>query len=263
MEDVPVVILAGGLGMRIREETEFRPKPMIPIGGHPILWHIMRMYSHHGFKRFLLCLGYKGEVIKDYFLHYDALRSDFTIRFGRRKDLRFHDRLPESGWTVTLADTGRESMTGARLQRAGRYLRSKTFMLTYGDGLADVDLRALLRFHRAHGKLATVTGVSPPSRFGELVTRGRRVARFTEKPSGRDRQINGGFFVLERRALSYLSSDPSCSFEREPLERLAADGQLMVYEHRGFWQCLDTMRDLARLVELWEGGEAPWKVWKD
>jgi glucose-1-phosphate cytidylyltransferase len=255
-----VVLLCGGLGMRLREETEFRPKPMIEVGGRPIVWHIMKAYAHHGFTEFVLCLGYRAEVVKRYFLEYEAMRSDFTVELGKPGALAFHGAHGERGWKVTLADTGASANTGARVKRVERHIDGDTFMLTYGDGVANVDVSALLAFHRAHGRIATVTGVRPPARFGELITAGDAVREFREKPQTSQGIINGGFFVLNRQVFSYLDDDDGCVLEREPLERLAKDGELMVYEHPGFWQCLDTPRDLQHLQEMWREG-APWNIW--
>jgi glucose-1-phosphate cytidylyltransferase len=255
-----VVILCGGLGTRLREETEFRPKPMVEVGGRPLLWHIMKIYAHHGFDEFILCLGYKGEQIKQYFLNYEAMTRDLTVKLGASRSVTLHEGDLES-WTVTLADTGAAAQTGARVKRIARYISGNTFLMTYGDGVADVDLRAVLAFHRAHGRIATVTGVRPPSRFGELLTADTRVVQFSEKPSISQGYINGGFFVFEREIFRYLSDDDACVLEREPLERLAKDGQLEMYPHEGFWQCMDTPRDLQHLAEHWAGPNPPWRVW--
>jgi glucose-1-phosphate cytidylyltransferase len=258
-----VIILCGGQGTRLREHTEIRPKPMVEIGGKPILWHIMKLYAHHGFSDFVLCLGYKGAQIKEYFLNYEAMNSDFTIKLGDRHAVAYHGcSHGETGWKVTLADTGEDAMTGARVKRVSRYLGTpRTFAVTYGDGVSDVDLKAALTFHRAHGKLATVTGVRPSSRFGELAHRGTAVVQFSEKPQMEQGVINGGFFFFEPGFLRYLSDDSGCVLEREPMERCVADGQLHVYEHRGYWQCMDTYRDWEQLERLWRSGGAPWKVW--
>ncbi|MBI5640903.1 MAG: glucose-1-phosphate cytidylyltransferase [Nitrospirae bacterium] len=258
---MPVVILAGGLGTRLREQTEFIPKPMVPVGTRPIIWHIMKIYAHHGFRRFIVCLGYKGEIIKEYFFHYKIRSSDFTVNLGDYQDVRIHNSSDEEDWEVTLADTGLKALTGARIKRIERYIDAGRFLLTYGDGLADIDVRNLVSFHMSHGRLATVTGVRPPSRFGELITEGVRVAEFGEKPQAGNSMINGGFFVFERGVFDYLSGDDTCTLEREPLERLARDEQLMVYHHGGFWQCMDTLRDMSLLNEYWDSGKAPWKVW--
>lgn len=251
-----VLLLAGGLGSRMREETEFRPKPMVEVGGRPLLWHIMRLYASHGLREFVVLLGYRGIVVKEYFLHYGLLDADFTIDLATG-DVEQHSRGTED-WRVTLVDTGATAMTGARIARAAGHLgASDIFLCTYGDGLADVDIAALVRFHRAHGSLATVTGVRPPARFGRLVADGSRVTEFGEKPLEQGR-INGGYFVFSRGVLDYLSTDDGCILERAPLERLAAAGELRVFEHDGFWQPADTVRDVTLLRELWDAGEAPW-----
>ena len=260
-ESIQTLILCGGQGTRLHEETEYRPKPMVEIGGRPILWHIMKLYAAHGFNDFVICLGYKGELIKDYFLNYEARNNDFTICLGKRESIRYHNGHQESGWRITLADTGAETMTGSRIKRAATYITSNTFMVTYGDGVSNLDLRQLLAYHRKCGTIGTVTGVRPSSRFGELLTSGDRVVQFSEKPQTHEGLINGGFFVFERAFLDYLSSGPDCVMEAEPLERLARDGQLSVYQHEGFWQCMDTYRDLRHLTELWNSGNAAWKVW--
>lgn len=252
------VILCGGMGTRLREHTELRPKPMVEVGGIPLLVHIMRIYARHGIREFVLCLGYKGEVIKQYFLDYDAMQNDFTIELGRRDSITFHDRHRDD-WTVTLADTGASAMTGARIKRAARYLDGDTFAVTYGDGVADLDLGKVLAFHRAHGKKATMTGVRPPSRFGEIDHQGGRVISFNEKPQTTHGLINGGFFFFEPSFLDYIDDEESRALEREPLERCVADGQLHVYEHGGFWHCMDTYRDWEHLDQWWRSGTAPWK----
>jgi glucose-1-phosphate cytidylyltransferase len=256
-----VVILCGGRGSRLNEETGLRPKPLVEIGGRPILWHIMKLYAHHGFKDFVLCLGYKGDMIKSYFLNYHCLNSDLTVELSYPPRLEFHRSPSEEGWRVTLADTGLEAMTGARLKRVERYVDGDTFMLTYGDGVADIDLQELVAFHRSHGRLATVTGVRPPARFGELVVEDGMALEFREKPQVRTGRISGGFFVLDRRVFDYVEADDSCNFERGPLATLAREHQLMVYPHDGFWQCMDTYRDWMLLNEMWEKQGAPWKVW--
>ena len=261
-EQMKVVILCGGRGTRFREETEHRPKPMVDIGGKPILWHIMKHFAHHGLKDFVLCLGYKGERIKEYFLHYEAMNSDLTVTLGRGGSVALESRHAEDGWKITLADTGLDSLTGARVKRVARYLENGPFMLTYGDGVSDVDIGKLLAFHKASGTIGTVTGVSPPGRFGELSLHGDRVTSFTEKPEVGGGFINGGFFVFERAFLDYLSADESCILEREPLERLSRDGQLSVFRHPGFWQCIDTYRDYSLVSDLWSSGKAPWKTWE-
>ena len=259
--NVPVVVLCGGLGTRLREETEVRPKPMVPVGNRPILWHILRSYSHHGFKRFILCLGYKSEVIKSYFLNYTSLSSDFTVKL-KTNHLVVHSIDHEDDWEVTLAYTGELTMTGARVAlAAAKYLGSaEHFAVTYGDGLTDANLAQEYDFHVAEGRLGTVLGVNPPSRFGELRLDDARVTEFSEKPDFIDSWINGGYFFFRREFMRYLSSEESCVLEREPLIRLARDGQLSVFRHRGFWACMDTQRDRDQLNALWDSGKAPWAV---
>lgn len=253
-----VVILCGGLGTRLAEETEVKPKPMVEIGGRPILWHILKHYAHFGYREFVLALGYKGEVIKRYFLEFHHLDSDLTINLATGQAIS-HDREREN-WTVHLIDTGHATQTGGRIKRLAPLLKAETFMLTYGDGVSNVDLRRLLEFHRAHGRLATVTAVRPPARFGGLVFNGDYVVEFTEKPQIGEGWINGGFFVLEPGVLDYIEGDETI-FERAPLERLAHDRQLVAYRHDDFWQCMDTLRDARLLESLWQSGKAPWKVW--
>ncbi len=258
-----VVILCGGRGTRLQEETEFRPKPLVPIGERPILWHIMKLFSHAGLREFVLCLGYKGNMIKEYFLNYEAMNSDFTICLGNQHNVQFHDTHSEQDFKVCLADTGLETMTGGRLKRVARYIDADTFLLTYGDGLADIDIRALLDFHRAHGKLATVTTVRPISRFGvpEMGAEDR-VTHFSEKPQAQG-WVSAGFFVLQRGVFDYLEGEgDECALERRPLERLAMDGQLMAYRHEGFFFAMDTYREYQHLNELWARRIAPWKVWE-
>jgi len=254
------VILAGGLGSRLAEETEIKPKPMVEIGGRPILWHILKHYSHYGVKEFFITLGYKGEVIKRYFLDYYSLDGSLTIDLSSGEVDR-HSRECE-GWIVHLIDTGRETLTGGRVKRLEPWLKNDTFMVTYGDGVSDIDLHDLLRFHRSHGRLATVTAVRPPARFGGLIFDGDLVARFTEKPQIGEGWINGGFLVLEPRVFDYLERDDT-SLEAHVLERLAADRQLAAYRHDRFWQCMDTVRDVRLLESLWVSGKAPWKVWTE
>jgi glucose-1-phosphate cytidylyltransferase len=256
-----VVILCGGLGTRLREETEFRPKPLVNVGGRPILWHIMKLYAHHGFRDFVLCLGYRGNMIKEYFLNYEAMNNDFTICLGRQNHITYHGAHKEQDYHVTLADTGLETMTGGRVKRVKKYIDDDTFMVTYGDGVADLDIRALVDFHYAHGRLATVTTVRPISRFGILdVGNSGQVLNFREKPQ-LDGWSSAGFFVFNRRLFDYLSGD-DCVLEREPLERLTREGQLMTYRHSGFFFAMDTYREYIYLNELWARGEAPWKVWE-
>jgi len=256
------IILCGGLGTRLREETEFRPKPMVEIGGKPILWHIMKIYSHYGIKDFVLSLGYKGEMIKEYFYNYEILTNDFTIELGNKINIEMHSNNEEKDWRITLADTGDKALKGARLKRVQQYVNDDTFMLTYGDGIAEVDINALLAFHKKHGKLATVTGINPAARFGELKIKGNQVESFSEKPRDGEGLINGGFFVFNKGIFDYLSADENCDLEIGPLEKIAGEGQLMVYKHRGFWACMDTIRDMEYLNNLWVEGNAEWKVWE-
>lgn len=259
LQDIPVFVLCGGLGTRIREETEIRPKPMVPVGGRPILWHIMRSYARHGFRRFVLCLGYKAEVIKSYFLHYASLGSDFTVEL-KTNNLTVHSIDHDQDWVVTLVDTGELTMTGARVARAAaRYLgAAEQFAVTYGDGLTDADLASEYQFHCSEGRIGTLLGVNPPSRFGELRVVGTCVEEFSEKPDFAESWINGGYFFFQRGFLPYLSTQESCVLEREPLVRLARDRQLSVYRHRGFWACMDTQRDREQLEKIWAAGQAPW-----
>jgi glucose-1-phosphate cytidylyltransferase len=259
---IKAVILCGGQGTRIRGVADDLPKPMVPIGSNPILWHIMRLYGMHDVNEFILCLGYKGSVIKEYFLNYRALSSDLTVNLGDHRSIEFHDTAIEN-WRVTLADTGVKAQTGARLSRVRKYLQdAEFFCLTYGDGVADLDICDLIEFHRAHGRIATVTGVRPPGRFGVMRTErsaGALVVRdFQEKPQAEQGWINGGFFVLDSRVWDYVSDDEELVFEREPLQRLAQDGQLVMFEHRGFWQPMDTYREWSLLNDLWHSGNAPW-----
>jgi glucose-1-phosphate cytidylyltransferase len=256
-----VAILAGGLGTRIREETEYRPKPMVEIGGRPILWHIMKTYAAFGLTDFIICLGYKGDVIRDFFLNYEIRNRDFAVTLGSQK-IEVHGSHREEGWCVTLAETGAATMTGGRLKRVAQYLAGETFMLTYGDGVADVDIRRLLEFHRSSHKLATVTAVRPSSRYGELAIADGLVKMFREKPQVHEGWINGGFFVMEPAVLELIESDAE-SLESGLLERLVEQKELAVYEHRGFWQCMDTHREMELLNEIWRAGKAPWKVWVD
>lgn len=253
------VILAGGLGTRIAEETHLRPKPMIEIGGRPILWHIMKIYSAHGVNDFIICCGYKGYVIKEYFANYFLHMSDVTFDMEHNR-MEVHQKKAEP-WRVTLVDTGEETLTGGRLKRVADYLKDEVaFCFTYGDGVADVDITALIAFHRRHGKLATVTAVQPPGRYGALLREGSAVRGFREKPPGDGAWINGGFFVLHPKVIDYIEGDLS-SWEGAALEALAREGQLEAFEHRGFWQPMDTLRDKNHLEELWRNGKAPWKCW--
>jgi len=250
------VILCGGLGTRLREETEFRPKPMIMIGDKPILWHIMKLYSHYGFNDFILCLGYKGEVIKNFFLEYDLVNSDFTICLGTKEITRHSIICDERDWQVTLADTGNGTLTGGRVKKIEKYIDEDTFIMTYGDGLSNVNLKELIRFHRDKGKIATVTGVRPIARFGELLVDGDLVKTFSEKPQIENGWISGGFFVFERKIFDYL--DEECMLERKPLEKLAQENQLAVYKHSDYWRCMDTYRDLEALNQEWASGRPGW-----
>ena len=253
------VILAGGLGTRISEETHLKPKPMIEIGGKPILWHIMKLYSHHGVHDFVICCGYKGYLIKEYFANYFLHMSDVTFDMEHNR-MEVHQRKAES-WRVTLVDTGEDTMTGGRLKRVADYVRGEeAFCFTYGDGVADIDITREIAFHGQHGKWATVAAVQPPGRYGALQMSGECVAGFTEKPRGDGGLINGGFFVLSPKCLDLIEGDPS-SWEGEPLSRLAESNQLMAFAHQGFWQPMDTLRDKTHLEELWLTGKAPWKVW--
>lgn len=256
-----VVILAGGMGTRISEESHLKPKPMIEIGDAPILWHIMKYYSSYGFHDFIICCGYKGYVIKEYFADYYLHRSDITFDFSDNNKMFIHNNVAEP-WKVTLVDTGLHTMTGGRLKRVREYLGDETFMMTYGDGLSDVDLSHLLRFHREHGKTATLTAIQPGGRYGVLDIDGEQtVRRFAEKAKEDGGWINGGFMVLEPKIFSYIEGDKTF-LEKEPLEKLAYDGELAAYRHEGFWKCMDTMRDKGMLEQLWETGQAPWKRWE-
>ncbi|MBN4066865.1 glucose-1-phosphate cytidylyltransferase [Simkania negevensis] len=259
LNNIPVFILCGGLGTRLKEETEFRPKPMVPIGTRPILWHIMYLYSHYGFRRFILCLGFKSEVVKSYFLHYDCMNSDFTVNLATNKH-SIHSINHNENWEVTLAYTGEQTMTGARVARAAqKHLHdAEHFAVTYGDGLTNANLKKELLFHLKHGRIGTGLGVNPPSRFGEMKLNGSHVVEFEEKPDFKDNWINGGFFFFKRSFLNYLSTDQDCVLEKKPLAELAKDNQFEIYKHPGFWACMDTQRDMARLNELWSQGQAPW-----
>jgi len=253
-----VVILAGGFGSRLAEETDLRPKPMVEIGGRPLLWHIMMHYWAHGFNEFVIALGYKGEYIKKYMVDYCSLSSDLTVNVGRGE---IHRRTNNHvDWTVHLVDTGVRTQTGGRIKRLAPIIGDETFMMTWGDGVSDVDLHKLLAFHRSHGKLATVTAVRPPSRFGHMHFEGDRVAAFSEKPEAAEGWINGAFLVLEPKVFDYIEGDET-EWDRGPMSQLAAEGQLMAYRHESFWQCMDTLRDKRLLERLWEQG-APWKTWE-
>lgn len=258
VRQVKVAILAGGLGSRLAEETESKPKPMVEVGGKPLLWHVMKIYSQQGFDDFVVALGYKGEQIKRYMVDYCALASDLTVRLADGHVV-MHDGHREE-WTVQLVDTGQPTATGGRIRRLAPHLGDGTFMLTWGDGVADVDIGALLDFHRAHGRLATLTAVRPPARFGHLELDGDRIREFSEKPQTGEGWINGAFFVLEPGVIDYIDGDDT-QWEKEPLEQLAKDGELMAYRHHGFWQCMDTIRDRKLLEALWSSGAAPWQSW--
>ncbi|MBD3169387.1 MAG: glucose-1-phosphate cytidylyltransferase [candidate division Zixibacteria bacterium] len=254
-----VAILAGGVGTRLVEETEIKPKPMVEIGGKPILWHIMMHYAHFGYKDFIIALGYKGHVIKKYMVDYCSLNSNLTVNLSSG-EVTIHNGSKQD-WNVELIDTGMPTLTGGRIKRLKPYIGDETFMLTWGDGVSDVDLDKLLQFHRSHGKLATLTAVRPPARFGHLEFEGEKVVQFSEKPQTAEGWINGAFFVLEPGIFNYIDGDMT-QWEKEPLERLAADGQLMAYRHGSFWQCMDTLRDKKLLQDLWDNGNPPWKLWR-
>lgn len=254
-------ILAGGLGTRMKEVTHVIPKPMVTVGPYPIIWHIMKHYSHYGVNEFCIALGYRGDIIKDYFLNYHSRLSDISVNL-QSKEVNFKNNRNSENWIVNMIDTGEKTMTGGRIARMKDYLKNETFFLTYGDGISNVDIKALLNFHKSHGKIGTVSAVSPPSRFGVLdIQNNKSVQSFKEKPNTNTTYINGGFFVFEPAFLDYLDTDESCVLEQKPLENLAKDGQLMAYEHDGFWQCMDTVRDIDYLNDLWETQKRPWKVW--
>ena len=254
-----VGILAGGVGTRLAEETAIKPKPMVEIGSKPIIWHIMRHYSHYGYNEFVIALGYKGEYIKKYIIDYSSLHSNLTVNI-KNGEVWTHGVESSFNWTIDLIDTGLETLTGGRIKRLAPYLGNETFMLTWGDGVSDVNLDELLKFHKSHGKLATLTAVRPTARFGHLTLESNMVTEFSEKPQTSEGWINGAFFVLEPGVFDYIDGDQT-QWERQPMERLAQDGQLMAYRHIGFWQCMDTLRDKHLLNQLWDSGEAPWKIW--
>jgi len=258
--NIPVVILAGGLGTRLREETEYRPKPMVPIGGKPVLWHIMKIYSHYGFYRFIICLGYKGEMIKNYFLNYHLDGVDFTV--NTKTGTITEHQINNEDWEITLVETGQNSMTGARVARIARYVDTDRFLLTYGDGLANINIEELYNFHCEHKKLVTLSGVNMISRFGNLEINDNRILSFAEKKRLGDEWINGGYFVCEKEFFKYLSLHEDCVLEQEPLKHAASNNQLMIYKHHGFWQCMDTYREHLLLEDQWKSG-APWKVWHE
>lgn len=255
-----VVILCGGLGTRLREETEYRPKPMVPVGDQPILWHIMKTYAAFGHKEFVLCLGYKGEVIKEYFRNYHWNTSNVTIKLGAHPEIQYHNNHDEQDWTVTLLDTGAATMTGGRLKRALPYVKDETFLLTYGDGLTDSDINASIAFHQQHKPIVTVTAVQPAGRFGDLTLEGEKITAFQEKPEQQAAFINGGYFVVDRRIDDYLEGDKTV-LENDPMISLAAEGKICAYQHSGFWQCMDTYREQQLLTGMWNAGDAPWKRW--
>jgi glucose-1-phosphate cytidylyltransferase len=256
-----IVILCGGLGTRLREETEFRPKPLVEIGGKPVLWHIMKIFAHYGLRDFVMCLGYKGNLIKEYFLNYEAMNNDLVVQLGTHSSVKYLGEHSEQDYTVTLADTGATAMTGARVKRVHRHVGNERFMVAYGDGLADIDLDKLIAFHEEHRRLATITTVRVPGRFGVVdANDAGQVQRFREKPT-QDSWISAGFFVFEPKVFEYLAADDACTLERDPLERLAHEGQLMAYRHSGEFYPMDTYRDHVALNELWSSGRAPWKIW--
>ncbi|MAS82516.1 MAG: glucose-1-phosphate cytidylyltransferase [Legionellales bacterium] len=256
-----VVLLCGGYGTRIRDVADNIPKPMIPIGRYPILWHIMKYYSCFDFNEFVLCLGYKGLTIKEFFLNYETQTKDFTIELSQRDKIEFHTDHDESDWSVTLVDTGLNAMTGARIARIKKYVGDEDFMLTYGDGVGDIDIDALLSFHKSHNKALTVTGVRPPGRFGELVSENGQIIEFNEKPQASGGRISGGFFVARSSLFDYIDDDEKLVFEQEPIKKMVEDGEIMVYEHDSFWQPMDTSREYILLNELYEKGKAPWVKW--
>jgi len=256
-----VIILCGGKGSRLSEETTLKPKPMIEIGGKPILWHIMKHYSYYGCYRFILALGYKGEYIKNYFYNYRIFSSDFTIEMHPEKEPQIHGVSDESHWEITLVDTGLETLKGGRIKRLEKYIKSDNFHLTYGDGVSNINIKELELFHIKHNKVGTITGVHPPSRFGEMVIKGDIVTHFEEKPQLSTGVINGGYFVFQRKLFEYLTSDTNCDFEFGPLQKIASEGELKVFKYDGFWQCMDTARERDYLDSLWELGSPPWKVW--
>jgi len=258
-----VIILCGGQGTRLRDVSENLPKPMVPIGERPILWHIMKGFSHYGLNRFILCLGYQSWVIKRYFLDYHLASTDFTLSLAQPERVQMHNSVPVEDWQITLAETGNDAMTGCRVKRIERYIDGDEFLLTYGDGVADIDIPQLLEFHRSHGRMGTVTAVRPPGRFGEIEVSDGQVTEFNEKPNVSRGRINGGFFVFRREFFSRLRDDPTLTLEQEPLIQLARDGELMAFEHDGFWQPMDTARDHRYLNDLWNRDQAPWRTWDD
>ena len=262
MKNHKVAILCGGRGARLREETEIRPKPLVEIGGRPILWHIMKIYAYYGYNDFILCLGYKGSMIKEYFYNYHLLMNDFTINLNNKQKITLHNRNNEIDWSVSLIDTGINTLKGARIKKIEKFIDSDTFLLTYGDGVANIDLNAVINFHEKNKRIGTLTGVRPPSRFGDLIIEKGKVLKFTEKPQASAGLINGGFFVFNRKIFDYLSEEEDCDFEMGALEKLAEEGQLGIYEHKGSWECMDTFRDTEHLNELWNNQKAFWKIWE-
>ena len=262
MQKPEVVILCGGKGSRMQEETEIRPKPMVEIGGRPILWHIMKIYSYYGYNKFVLALGYRREYIKEYFYNYRILSSDFTLMMDPHKSPQIHNIPEDSDWEITFVDTGLDTLKGGRIKRLEKYIKSDNFHLTYGDGIADIDIGRLYDSHISHNSIGTVTTVRPPSRFGELVLSGDRIVKFEEKPQLGTGVINGGFFVFKKEFMEYLTPDVGCDFEFGALQKLAQDGELRAYNHEGFWQCMDNVRDRDYLNKLWNDNKAYWKVWE-
>ena len=261
-QNIPVVMLCGGIGTRLQEETEFKPKPMVNIGNRPILWHIMKIYAYYGFTRFILCLGYKGELIKEYFYHYELMNNDVTITLGSNSSFKVHNSHDENDWGITLCNTGLKALKGARLKKIEKYIDADQFMVTYGDGVADINIGELLNFHTSHGKIATVTGVRPKFlKFGELNIQEDQGIRLSEKPKYAGNYVNGGFFVFNRVFFDYLEERDDCELETEALGKISKKGELMAYKHDNFWACMDTIRDAEYLNDLWNKNQADWKVW--
>ena len=254
-----VVILCGGMGTRLKEETEYRPKPMVKIGNKPILYHLMNIFAYHGFKDFILCLGYKGEMIKEYFINFEMLNNDFTINLSHPQDIKIHES-KYSDWSVTLADTGEKTLKGGRLKKIEKYIDDEFFLATYGDSIGNIDIPSLVEFHKSHGKIATISGVTPASRFGKMKFDGSQILTFREKPKTSESIINGGFMVFSKKIFNYLTMDDACDLECGLFERLAKNGQLMMFRHKGFWACMDTIRDMEYLNELWDSNNAGWYV---
>jgi glucose-1-phosphate cytidylyltransferase len=263
-KDMKVVILCGGKGTRLREETEFKPKPLVNVGGSPILWHIMKIYSHYGYNNFVLCLGYKGHMIKDYFINFVERQQDVTINLKSGKKVIHHEKENMPDWNITFAETGAESNTGARIKKIEKYIDTENFMVTYGDGVADVDIKDLVDFHMAHNSVATVTSIVPPTRWSNLrIGEESIVSGFKKGEKLEGWWIDGGFFMFNKKIFDYLTEDEDCMLEREPLETLAKEGNLKAYKHDSFWQCMDTIRDMKFLDDIWKMGKAPWKVWEE